>query len=487
MRTTVRRVTEKAAPRHRRRAGTAPWQQQASPSAARWSGAADARSCFLLTGVLGNTASVGWARVTPDDGGGRSLPFDVFGKRYIDASAGCDHFAAVTDDGMCVIVGGNGRGQAGRRGGQGFGAAAVPSFVQQIDDSACCRVAGFTFDSVAASERPDAVECGLRQTAVWRRGTRRAWVCGANTFGELGVGHTDEMDNRGDGRDGLPGSLWTGVNAIDPDDGGIVDWSSRYSHSLVLTESGSVYSFGVSLDGALGHGNSLNVRTPKRVQFFHKRGLKVTRVHAGNCCSFFTTSDNTLWSCGKLDGGRCGLPMPGCGFGVALLPREVTAGADALTAEEVRVCVARNAQGSFSVHESGGSGAGLPAAHKESQDLARQVYRRGFADVRTSPNQWTLVHSGEQNVVQAASGFQHSVFATTTGSVWGHGDTSEGQLGAGASAMQPTNLLSPWAGSVRVAAGGACTVLVLTRENTAGAGFPQSAVAARPLRIPVHA
>ena len=54
-------------------------------------------------------------------------------------------------------------------------------------------------------------------------------------------------------------------------------------HSTVITEDGSLYTFGAGSWGVLGHGDetSVNHTDPKKVAYFEKRGIKVKDAKAG--------------------------------------------------------------------------------------------------------------------------------------------------------------------------------------------------------------
>ena len=69
-------------------------------------------------------------------------------------------------------------------------------------------------------------------------------------------------------------------------------------HSLALSESGDVYSFGSSYLGQLGHGNAAAQRTPRMIAGLS--GMRVCSISAGRFTSLAVTTDEEVygWGCG---------------------------------------------------------------------------------------------------------------------------------------------------------------------------------------------
>ena len=75
-------------------------------------------------------------------------------------------------------------------------------------------------------------------------------------------------------------------------------------HSLAITIDGKIFSWGEGDDGRLGHGNRLNLDTPKQIDFFHNK--KVFEISCGTSHSAAITSNGELYTWGLGDFGRLG-------------------------------------------------------------------------------------------------------------------------------------------------------------------------------------
>ena len=75
------------------------------------------------------------------------------------------------------------------------------------------------------------------------------------------------------------------------------------SHSLVVTSSGAVYSWGDGDSGRLGHGDESEQLVPKRVEAMQERACGVA---AGDFHSLILTCSGAVYSCGHNDGGVLG-------------------------------------------------------------------------------------------------------------------------------------------------------------------------------------
>jgi RCC1 and BTB domain-containing protein len=84
--------------------------------------------------------------------------------------------------------------------------------------------------------------------------------------------------------------------------------SCGYSHSLVLLESGEVYAFGCNRDGELGVGNNTNQSIPSLVNGFNSE--KVKAISCGNSHSLALTESGLLLSWGANSCYQLGLTGP---------------------------------------------------------------------------------------------------------------------------------------------------------------------------------
>lgn len=76
-------------------------------------------------------------------------------------------------------------------------------------------------------------------------------------------------------------------------------------HMLALTRERALYSWGCGVDGQTGHSTVLNVRTPRKLDFFD--GLEVTAIECGSHCSMAVTKEGHLFTWGYGDGGWLGV------------------------------------------------------------------------------------------------------------------------------------------------------------------------------------
>lgn len=74
-------------------------------------------------------------------------------------------------------------------------------------------------------------------------------------------------------------------------------------HMLALLRDGNLYSWGYNADGQTGHSSLLNVRSPRRIDFFSGRGIDIATVSCGSAWSSAVTLDGRLFVWGYGDGG----------------------------------------------------------------------------------------------------------------------------------------------------------------------------------------
>lgn len=121
-----------------------------------------------------------------------------------------------------------------------------------------------------ANENVVTVECGQYHTlALTNQGSVLAWGWGVH--GQLGLGTIE--DER------TPVYIHTLKEHV------IVDIAAGHSHSLALTDKGHVYSFGSSVLGQLGTGNSKKSSVPVLVKGLQGRVTKIATgyFHSVSC------------------------------------------------------------------------------------------------------------------------------------------------------------------------------------------------------------
>ena len=79
-----------------------------------------------------------------------------------------------------------------------------------------------------------------------------------------------------------------------------------YAHTVVATEGGDVYTFGLGLYGQLGHGDEENQLAPRRVPAAGFNGERVVMVAAGNEHTVALSEAGHVFTWGNGGGGQLG-------------------------------------------------------------------------------------------------------------------------------------------------------------------------------------
>jgi len=93
------------------------------------------------------------------------------------------------------------------------------------------------------------VECGAEYTMALDK-DGNLFVFGSNSYGQLGIpGRTNKIN--------VPQKVFLSKSA-----GKVTDFNCGEEHSALLDSNGNVHTWGLGIDGQLGHGNKNSVQMP---------------------------------------------------------------------------------------------------------------------------------------------------------------------------------------------------------------------------------
>lgn len=141
-------------------------------------------------------------------------------------------------------------------------------------------------------EKIVAIDAGLMHTLLLTD-NNNVYVCGNNTFGELGLGDTDQVITP------------TSLNF--PHGEKIIAISAGPSYSLFLTNKHSVLACGENQFGQLGLGHTSNVNTPQSIAAFD--GKKIIAMSAGDFHALYLTDENKIYTCGSNASDQLGMDI----------------------------------------------------------------------------------------------------------------------------------------------------------------------------------
>ncbi|GLD91610.1 hypothetical protein PINS_up000143 [Pythium insidiosum] len=288
---------------------------------------------------------------------------------------------------------------------------------------------------------------------------------GCNDDGQLGRGERRRWTNIDDV---TAANFPQQVGALRGHD--VVAASCGSRHSMVITSSGEVFSWGWGAMGQLGHGDVKSSSVPRRIEFFPDNGLVVDYISCGGCHSAAVTKNGDVYTWGEAHWGQLGVPRAdlsdSCAEGFLSVPTKCVIVDD--SGKDVRI-----------VKISCGG------AHTAALTADGQVYTWGRSDsgqlgigekwVQESGDHGTLYVASPhlvdgfdgEKVVQVACGAFHTAAVTESGKVFIWGKEDYGMLGVGQTSDIQTPKRIEFFDSkpaLRVSCGGWHTVVV-TREG----------------------
>jgi alpha-tubulin suppressor-like RCC1 family protein len=234
------------------------------------------------------------------------------------------------------------------------------------------------------------------------------------SFGKGSVGQLGHGD-----RENQYSPKW--IESLDLAASRVIQIQAGYFHTLVLTDSGDVFTFGSGAEGQLGHGDLLSQFTPKLLSSEELDGHRVTQVAAGSFHSLLLTESGQVFSFGLTLNGALGYETP-AHQNHQSIPKQIEL--EGLNGHRVTQ-VAAGSFHSLLLTDSGqvfsfGNGAQGQLGFEDSQNLPRWTPKRIESEALE-----------DQKVIQIAAGSFHSLLLTESGQVFSFGDSSYGQLGLG--------------------------------------------------------
>jgi alpha-tubulin suppressor-like RCC1 family protein len=205
-----------------------------------------------------------------------------------------------------------------------------------------------------------------------------------------------------------------------------VDVFSGGMQHYALTADGEVWSWGYNNYGQLGHGDTVNRASPKRIEFFVTNNIKIAKVipsrpnYFDHASVLFLTTDGKVYGCGYNNFGQ---------LGNGTIANQLTPVRCGSLTDIVQVALGGMPHHAYAVQSNG--------------DLWVWGYNNagqlGLGDVTT--RQTPILHPSLNNVVKAvaAGGYNtagkapmgHGLILRSDGTIWSAGYNGYGQLGLG--------------------------------------------------------
>lgn len=344
---------------------------------------------------LGHTNNIG------DDELVSSIAPINLGAKAIELSAGFQHTCAILENGSVKCWGENLRGQLGQGHSDSLGDDEVPSDIPAIPLAALAK-------KIYSGTRYNCALLENKKVQCW----------GENNFGQLGLGHTNNIGDD-ESLSGL-GYLQLGGNVVK------MDISTISFHSCALLESGTLKCWGKNSEGQLGLGHTNNIGDDELpdnnaiVSF----GPQILQLATGNTHTCALAGGQQIYCWGSNNKGQIGTGNAADTIGdneVAGSTEPVLTGASGhsgVATGNFHTC----AVGTNNNVYCWGDGTNGVTGHGNTNNIGDNEAVSGNA----------YVNLGEAPISQVASGIQHTCALTKDfGKVICWGSSAQGQLGYG--------------------------------------------------------
>ena len=231
------------------------------------------------------------------------------------------------------------------------------------------------------------VKCGSATTG-FISSTGRVYMCGSNFSGELGLGDIDTIN----------------VPTLIPNLYNVIDISLSEATSLFLTSNGRVYSCGYNFYGQLGLGDNVDRNVPTLIPYLNN----IIEVSCGEGHTLFLKSNGTVYSVGR---NRLGI----LGLGSISEPSIIIP----TLIPNINNIIAISSSDNYNA---------LLTNSGEVYTFGWNAYGNlGLGD--TSTRYIPTLIPNLYNVISISLGFSHIIFLTSTKKIYVVGDNSYGQLG----------------------------------------------------------
>ena len=197
-------------------------------------------------------------------------------------------------------------------------------------------------------------------------------------------------------------------------------------HSCALSENGILYSWGGGGEsynkGQCGHGTTNDIQKPKKVDFFIKNNLKIKRVSCGGYHTIVITESNELYSFGKGIYGQCGYGQPDN----TPTPKRVVFN------ENQNEKYENNRNITIIDIKCGGEHSLFLSSNKKLYTCGHgYLGQLGLGNNKNISSPIIVQSLTNKNIIEIAAGWSHSLVLTNEGNIYSTGCNKYGELGIG--------------------------------------------------------